>query len=136
MIRLVALGCGLLCGVGFLISGLYDPALAYGVPTEGGGPIAYGLALFAIVFISAVLAPLGAGRGAPLLGGADEPLPNWVGRRAIFGALVFGLGWGVSGYFPLSAFVSAGTMAPGAAVFLAAVLFGMLIVDVATGKRR
>ena len=27
MIRLVALACGLLCGAGFVISGLHDPAL-------------------------------------------------------------------------------------------------------------
>lgn len=135
MIRLVALMCGLLCGAGFLISGLYDPALAHTVGDQQGGPFAFGIAIFAIVFIAAILASMSVARGSPYLGGTEEPLPTWTGRKPLIAALLFGLGWGLAGYFPLSGLVSAGTMSPGAAIFLACVLVGMIGVDVVTGKR-
>jgi uncharacterized membrane protein YedE/YeeE len=135
MIRLLALACGLLCGAGFLISGLYDPGLAHDVGAREGGPLAFSAALFAIVFVAAVLASLPLSRGTPCLGGHLEDLPEYAGRKTLFGALVFGVGWGLSGYFPLAAIVSAAALSPGAVVFLASAFVGMVLADVATGKR-
>ena len=135
MIRLAALACGLLCGAGLLISGLYDPALVYDLPERENGPLAFGMALFAIIFVASIIVSMSYERDAPYLGGQDEPLPDWTGWKPIASALVFGLGWGLAGYVPLSALVSAGALSPGAPVFLVAVLFGMVLSDVVTGKR-
>lgn len=135
MIRLAALACGLLCGAGLLISGIYDPALFHDIPKQECGQVVFGLALFAIIFVSGVIVSIFHERAAPYLGGEDEPLPSWKGLKPIASALAFGLGWGLTGYFPLSALVSAGALSPGAPVFLVAVLFGMVLVDVVTGKR-
>lgn len=136
MIRLVALVSGLLCGAGFVLSGLYEPVLVDEIAERRSGPVALGLALFAFVAIAALLAPLSQRLSRPYLGGEDEPLPDWAGWKSLLAALVFGLGWGLSGYFPLAALVSAGALSPGAAIFLASVLSGMFLVDVALGKRK
>lgn len=135
MIRLVALACGLMCGAGFLISGLYDPALVVDIPKREGGPLAFGLALFASVFVASLLATLRLPRQAPLLGGEEEPLPVWKGRTALVSAALFGVGWGLSGYVPLTALVSAGALSPGGPIFLISALVGMVLVDVVTGQR-
>jgi uncharacterized membrane protein YedE/YeeE len=136
MIRLVALACGLLCGAGFVISGLYDPALIHGVWQSDGAPFAIGLAIVAIVLVATLVTFLSPRRNVPLLGGEEEPLPVWTGWKPLLSALVFGLGWGVSGYFPMAALVSAGTASPGAAIFLVSVLFGMIVTDIISGKRK
>lgn len=135
MIRLVALACGLLCGAGLMISGLYDPSLVHTIGQRETGPLAFGLALFVIVASAAAIASLARGRGAPVLGGNEDPLPDLATRHTRLSGLVFGFGWGLAGYVPLTAFVSAGALSPGAVVFLASVLIGMVLVDVATGTR-
>lgn len=133
MIRLVALACGLLCGAGFLISGLYDPALVHEVQSRKDGPLAYGLALFAIIVVPTLMTSVSPRRDHPNLGDTEEPLPNWTGWTPLASALVFGLGWGLAGYFPLAALVSAGALSPGAAIFLLSVLVGMFLVDLSSG---
>lgn len=135
MMRLVALACGLLCGAGFLISGLYDPSLVHNVLERDNGPLAFGLALFAIVFIGTFVTSMSRGRDTPFLGGETEPLPDWTGRKSLGSALAFGLGWGLAGYFPIAALVSSGALSPGAPVFLVSALIGMVLVDVVSGKR-
>jgi len=136
MIRLAALACGLLCGAGLLVSGLHSPALAQEIHARDGAALAFGLALFAAVFVAALLAQFSRGRSSPFLGGEMEPLPTWAGRTPLVSALVFGLGWGLAGYFPLTALVSAAALSPGAAVFLVSALAGMILVDLASGRRR
>lgn len=135
MMRLAALACGLLCGAGFLISGLYDPMLAHDVGARENGPLAFSLAIFTIVVVAGGVAALARADQTPVLGGVQSPAPDMNSRTSRVSALVFGIGWGVSGYFPLAAFVSAAALSPGAVVFLASVLFGMIFTDVATGQR-
>ncbi|MCR9257803.1 MAG: hypothetical protein NXI16_17105 [Alphaproteobacteria bacterium] len=136
MTRIVALVCGLLCGAGFLIAGFYDPALVHEVLERDSGPLAAGLALFAAVFVAALLASIFRRPGSPYLADDEEPLPDWTGRKALASALVFGLGWGLAGYFPLSALVSAGAFSPGAVIFLISVLSGVILFDVVSGQRK
>lgn len=132
MIRLAAMACGLLCGIGLVLSGLFlpsrlgdllvpgpswDPALGVGVLTAAA--VAVGVGLLARRL-----------RG-PLLGGAFEPVEVGAGWKGVAGGVLFGTGWALSGYVPLTALVAAGTFAPGAVVFLAAVLGGMILHDLA-----
>lgn len=135
MIRFVALACGLLCGAGFVLSGLHDPTLlqALLMPQESW-TLALWLSLLTAVVTAGLVVSLAGKGGTPLLGGRVEPVLTTTGWKPMVSALVFGFGWGLAGYFPLAALVSAGMSSPGAAVFLASVLGGMIAVDVLRGS--
>jgi uncharacterized protein len=132
MIRLVALACGLLCGIAIEISGLYNPSLLgdFLLPAQTRD-ITLGLGLVSAL-VTAILVLLVARRvRQPLLGGTmerDATLPAW---KPLAGGLLFGLGWGLAGYFPMAALVALGLFAPGTAMFLVSVLAGMILHDVA-----
>jgi len=131
MIRLVALACGFFCGIGLTVSGLYRPAALQNFlnPADIWDPT-LGLALIAAVIVAAIVLALTRRHSPPLLGGKMEPVAVESGWKPMIGGVLFGLGWGLAGYFPLAAFVSLGHFAPGAAVFLASVLGGMIVCDV------
>lgn len=135
MIRLVALACGLLCGAGFVLSGLHDPALLQSVLMPGASwNLALGLGLLVAVVTAALVVALAGKDRAPLLGGQAEPVHGTKGWKPLVSALVFGFGWGLAGYFPLAALAAAGMFSPGAAIFLVSVLSGMILADVLTGS--
>jgi hypothetical protein len=137
MIRLAALACGFLCGGGFVLSGLYDPALveAFLKPKDAGS-FAIGLALLVLIVVTSFLVVIKRRVDEPLLGGRYEPLPFGTGWKGPASALLFGVGWGIAGYFPMAALVSAGTFSSGAPIFLVSVLTGMILCDVISGGRK
>lgn len=135
MIRLVALACGLLCGAGFVISGLHDPALLKALLMPGESwALALGLGLLTAVVTAGLVVSLAGKASAPLLGGRIESVLATTGWKPMVSGLAFGFGWGLAGYFPMAALVSAGMSSPGAAVFLVSVLGGMIVVDVLRGS--
>jgi hypothetical protein len=137
MIRLAALACGLLCGFGMLTSGLFRPSLLRDASSLAGTrDPTLGLGLLAALGVAGVLmTPIG--RWArPLLGGEIEPITHGSGWRVLAGAALFGFGWGLAGYHPLAALVSVGLLAPGAAIFLAALLGGMILHDLTISRGR
>ena len=128
MHRLSEFIVGLLFGLGLLLSGMtdpakvlgfldlfgqWDPSLAFGM----GGAIAVGFFAFA----------LAKKRTRSFLGGAMQlPTAQHIDRRLVVGGLVFGIGWGLAGFCPGPGLV---TMASGevkAAVFVLAMLAGMV----------
>ena len=52
-----------------------------------------------------------------------------VDRRVLLGSAIFGVGWGLSGLCPGPAVTSLVTGRPAALVFVGAMVFGMLLVD-------
>lgn len=140
MIRLTALLAGLLCGAGLVISGMTDPARLHGflAPGPTWDP-SFGLGLAAAMLVSWLGVRVLAHRGRPMLGAAsDAPRADRIDGRLILASVLAGCGLGLAGFSPGTAFAAAGLWSADAAVFLAAVLGGMLIVDVAngTGSRR
>jgi uncharacterized membrane protein YedE/YeeE len=95
--------------------------------------LSLGLVLLIAIVVAGLVVTLSGNRSAPLLGGNVESVPGGTGWKPILSALLFGLGWGLAGYFPLAALVSAGLFSPGAAIFLASVLGGMIVHDVLAG---
>jgi hypothetical protein len=68
---------------------------------------------------------------APLLGGDFKPRHRQMSRNVIIGAVIFGIGWGLSGQCPGSAVASLGTgnlpvILGIAAMFIGAYFFGFL----------
>jgi uncharacterized membrane protein YedE/YeeE len=59
-------------------------------------------------------------------GGLHLPNEKSINKRLIFGSLIFGLGWGLAGFCPGPALVSLGMGSLKGAMFVIAMLAGML----------
>ncbi len=100
--------------LGFLdVAGRWDPSLALVM----GGAVLVTLVAFALVLR----------RRAPLLAPSFElPTQTRIDRPLVVGAVVFGVGWGLSGVCPGPALVSLATLSPASLVFAGAMLVGTL----------
>jgi uncharacterized membrane protein YedE/YeeE len=137
MIRLAALFCGLLCGTGLMLSGLFQPKLLQGFLTpDGAWDLTLGIGLLSVLGAGALVLALAHRLSRPLLGGQGETLVDVPTGKALLGGVLFGFGWGLSGFFPLAAIVAIGLFAPGAAIFLASMLAGMLLHDIGANGGR
>ena len=101
--------------IGFLdITGNWDPSLAF---VMGGAVVVFGLAY-----------RLSLRRSGPLLAaGFVAPRQREITAPLVLGSLVFGVGWGLSGFCPGPAVVSSTFGDPRVWVFVAAMLAGMLV---------
>lgn len=124
--RLLTLLAGLLFGTGLVLSGMADPKIVLGFLTWDAhwNPAL----LFVMAGALGVTVPGFAWlrrRGAPFLAGSfSQPAATAIDRRLVLGALLFGLGWGLAGFCPGPAIVSAGLLQPAALLFLPAMLAG------------
>ena len=133
MNRLVEFFVGLLFGLGLLLSGMTDPAKVLGFldlfgqwdPSLAfvmGGAIAVGFFAFA----------LARQRTTSFLGGALHlPKSTQIDKRLVLGGLTFGAGWGLAGFCPGPGIVSMASGEVKAAVFVAAMVVGMVLYEVA-----
>lgn len=123
---LIALLAGLLFGAGLVISGManpakvlaflsigpgWDPSLAF---VMGGGLI---ITVPGFAWLRRKDKPLYAERFV-------KPPLNPIDRRLVVGALLFGAGWGLAGYCPGPAIVSAALLQGAAFIFLPCMLLG------------
>lgn len=133
MTAFTALLSGLIFGFGLILSGMANPAKVLGFldlagtwdPSLAfvmGGAILVGIAAF---FIARK-------RTVSFLGGAMHlPTARDIDHRLITGSLVFGIGWGIAGFCPGPALVALGMGETKALVFVAAMLGGMAIFEIA-----
>ena len=101
--------------LGFLdVTGAWDPSLLFVMGTA--------------IPIYALAHRLSLRGRKPLLASS---FPTWsrtrIDRRLVLGAAIFGAGWGIAGICPGPALVNLGGFAPGAALFVAAMLGGMAL---------
>ena len=129
--------CGLLFGLGLVLSGMSDPAKVLNF-LDLFGPWDPSL-LFVMggaVVTTFIGYRLAWGRGAPLLAEAfDLPKAKAIDRPLIGGAALFGIGWGLSGYCPGPAWTGLLLLAPGTLVFVPAMLVGLWLGSHVRGLR-
>ena len=92
-----------------------------------------GLGLLVAIVAASLVVIITGHRNTALLGGEVDPLQRAKGWKPLLSAVFFGLGWGLTGYIPLTAMVAAGMFSPGAAIFLGSVLGGMIVFDLLNG---
>lgn len=124
---------GLLFGLGLLLSGMTDPGKVLGfldlfgewdpsLALVMGGAIAVGAGAFAIA----------KQRTTSFLGDAMHlPKSTQLDKRLVIGAAIFGGGWGLAGFCPGPALVSLASGQAKAGAFVAAMLVGMVIYELA-----
>ena len=128
MHRALEFSVGLLFGWGLLLSGMTDPGKVQGfldlfgtwdpsLALVMGGAIAVGVFAFA----------LAKRRSTTFFGGVMQmPTSRDIDKRLVVGSLIFGAGWGLAGFCPGPGIVSMASGELKAAVFVAAMMAGML----------
>lgn len=101
--------------IGFLdLAGTWDPSLAF---VMGGGIL---VGLFGFSFAKK--------RTQSFLGSAMHlPKSRDIDKRLVIGSLTFGIGWGLAGFCPGPGIVAMGAGEPKAAIFVVAMIAGMLL---------
>ena len=122
----IALLAGLLFGMGLSFGGMTQPAVVLGFLDLGG---AWNPRLLFVMAGAVTVTALGYRRvwrrKAPWLDATFHvPVARGLDARLLFGAALFGIGWGIAGYCPGPALASLGGGAPSVFVFVAAMFAG------------
>jgi hypothetical protein len=123
-----AFGLGLLFGAGLVISGMSNPARVIGfLDVTGAWDPTLAFVMAGAVAVFGVAYRLALRRPRPVLA-KDFSVPDRkeIDAPLVSGALTFGVGWGLSGFCPGPAVVSAGFGDPRVWVFVAAMVAGIL----------
>ncbi len=129
MNTLSAFAAGIVFGIGLIIGGMTDPGKVIGfLDLAGSWDPSLGLVMGGAILVGLFAFGFAKRRTTTLLGGAMHlPKNSDIDPRLIIGSLLFGAGWGLAGFCPGPALVSLGAGQEKAAVFVAAMLAGILI---------
>ena len=119
---------GLLFGLGLMLSGMTDPGKVIGfLDLFGTWDPSLALVMAGAIAVGALAFTVARRRTLSFLGGAMHlPRKTDIDRRLVIGSLAFGIGWGIAGFCPGPALVSLAAGEAKAAVFVLAMLAGML----------
>jgi uncharacterized membrane protein YedE/YeeE len=134
----VAFAAGLLFAVGLGVAGMTQPAKVIGFLDVFGGRWDPSLALVMAGALAVYLPAyqwLSRRRGVHEIGSCGPVGVETVDRRVLTGAAIFGVGWGLGGYCPGPAVVSAASGGAGVLLFLAAMAGGMALHDLRLRRR-
>ena len=119
--------CGLLFGVGLVVSGMSDPAKVLNfLDLFGTWDPSLAFVMGGAVIVSFIGYRVVLGRSAPLFAGKFSlPTKTDVDGQLLTGAATFGVGWGLGGFCPGPAFTALPLMSTGILAFFPALLIGM-----------
>ncbi|MFM8865719.1 MAG: DUF6691 family protein [Limnohabitans sp.] len=122
---------GLLFGWGLLISGMTDPGKVIGfLDLAGAWDPSLALVMGGAIAIGFFAFGAAKKRTSNFLGGALHlPTSRDLDKRLLLGSLLFGAGWGLAGFCPGPGIVSMADGQPKAAVFVLAMIAGMLVFE-------
>ncbi|MBT8115746.1 MAG: YeeE/YedE family protein [Arenicella sp.] len=128
MIKLTALACGILFGLGLSVSGMTNTHKVLGfLDVFGDWDASLAFVMGSAVLVTAIGYRYVLRQPAPRLS-TEFHLPTnaVIDRPLLYGAILFGLGWGMYGYCPGPAVASLAYLRLDSFVFVAAMIFGML----------
>jgi uncharacterized membrane protein YedE/YeeE len=135
---LAALLSGLLFGAGLAVSGMMNPGKVIGfLDLAGAWDPSLAFVMGGALIVTAIGYRLAGARGRPLFEARFHlPTAKSIDLRLIGGAVLFGLGWGISGLCPGPAIAAATTGITDILIFGAAMLAGIGLFELASARRR
>jgi hypothetical protein len=130
---------GLLFGVGLIIAQMTNPSKVIGfLDVAGNWDPSLAFVMVGAIGVYGLAYWLSRARQARpfLVDGFNLPVRRQIDRSLVLGALIFGAGWGLSGFCPGPALTSAGFGEPRVWVFIAAMLAGMMVYRLRGGAAR
>ena len=126
---LAAFASGLVFGIGLILSGMTDPGKVIGfLDLAGSWDPSLAFVMGGAILVGVFAFRFAGGRTKTLLGAAMRlPTNRDIDKPLVLGSLAFGVGWGLGGFCPGPALVSLGSGQEKAAVFVVAMLAGMLV---------
>jgi uncharacterized protein len=126
---LCAFAAGLLFALGLGISGMTLPSRVLGfLDVAGAWDPSLAFVMIGALAAHVVLLRVVLRRRGPIFGGAFQiPTRKDINRPLVFGAALFGIGWGIGGYCPGPALVSLVTLGTPVLVLVAAMAMGMML---------
>ena len=120
-------GCGLIFGLGLLISGMTEPDKVLGfLDFFGAWDATLALVMAGAVAVGSAGFALARRRKAPLLASAFAwPSRSEIDAPLLAGSVLFGIGWGLAGICPGPALVNLEGLSAPIIVFVAAMIVGM-----------
>lgn len=132
----VSLFCGGLFGAGLVVSGMTDTQRVQGfLDLFGGWDPTLMFVMGGAIIPMFIAWRIAAKREAAILGGPlPSPPSTTIDTRLAVGGILFGMGWGLSGFCPGPAFASLSFGGMGGAIFMISMLIAMFaarpIIDV------
>ncbi len=129
---------GLVFGWGLLIAGMTDPGKVIGfLDLAGAWDPSLAFVMGGGILVGLVGFTLAKKRTQSFLGSALHlPTSRDIDRRLVLGSLTFGAGWGLAGFCPGPGIVAMGAGESKAALFVIAMIAGMLIFEVLERRAR
>lgn len=131
MNRFIEFSVGLLFGIGLMVSGMTDPGKVLGfLDLAGAWDPSLAFVMGGAILVGLVAFAVAKTRTRSFLGAAMHlPTSRDIDRRLVLGSLTFGAGWGLAGFCPGPGLVAMGAGEPKAALFVAAMITGMLVFE-------
>ena len=130
----VAFAAGALFALGLVVSGMTEPAKVIGflsIAHHWDPSLAFVMA--GAIAVYALFVRVARSRQAPAFDARFHwPTATAIDLRLVGGSVLFGIGWGLSGYCPGPALTSLATGASGTIVFVVAMLAGIAVTRAVT----
>jgi len=130
-VLIASFGCGLVFGIGLLISGMTDPNKVLGfLDLFGAWDATLAFVMAGAIGVASAGFALARRRGTPVLAWASLwPSRTDIGALLLVGGMLFGVGWGLVGLCPGPAIVNLGGMSLPVLTFVIAMAAGMCAYD-------
>lgn len=129
MFKIIALLSGIIFGFGLIVSNMINPAkvIAF-LDVAGMWDPSLALVMAGAIAVAMPVFQLAKHRQASLCGLPMQlPISKVIDKRLVIGSLLFGVGWGIAGFCPAPALVSAATGQAEAIIFSLAMLTGFYL---------
>lgn len=128
---LMSFAVGLVFGLGLILSGMTNPAKVLGfLDLAGKWDPSLAFVMGGTILVGSIGFYFARDRTTTWLGDPMRmPTATQIDRRLVLGSLTFGIGWGLAGYCPGPALVSAGQGGIKPLLFFGAMLAGMAVYE-------